>query len=503
MMPRAPVLALLMLCAAAAPAQAIDAARSGLLSAPRARPGCFAPLRLVFEAPPGATGALIESVSPGVVLTRQVNVSGTGATEARIPWFVGAGSFVRVTIGGASAEFTPPMPARPQLPSYGRHYTAVFAPDPAAARDALKPGDEWPCDFFTDSEAFSDWRMLDGYDAVLLFNPGSAAWPAGLAQALSDFASLGGAILTTDHFAPLKASAPTTLVLGDVAFSRQYCGAGAVYRVRHASLLAAPQPGLALTAALRDHRWQGAPTPPSGPAPSRAVSEPHARGWLVPLPPHEPSAPPLFFALCGLLLLACLLGPVLAARLSKRAWPGAICVVLAALAVAWPAALQPGPPLTIEASEVELIVGDVASRRSFVTAPMPEGNSLVWTVNLDSPGPRLLPRQAPARVEYGAWMVDEPDSQPMKTKPVAYELRAGSIAGEMFRNFAVRARRGQTSLDDGQALVLDWWLEASAYRGRDAALRGAETETRPLAGWDNAHWRFRGAISVTPLRQDR
>lgn len=503
MISRVTALALLLLCAAAAPAQAIDAARSGLLSAPRARPGCFAPLRVVFEAPPGATGALIESVSPGVVLTRQVNLSKAGATEARIPWFVGAGSFVRVSISGASAEFTPPMPARPQLPSYGRHYTAVFAPDPAAAREALRPGDEWPCDFFSDSEAFEDWRMLDGYDAVMLFNPGSAAWPAGLAQALTDFASLGGAIITTDSFTPPKATAPTTLALEDVAFSRQFCGAGAVYRVRHASLLAATNPSRAIIAALRDHRWHGADLPPSGPAPSRAISEPHARAWLVPLPPHEPPAPPLFFALCGLLLLASLLAPVLAARLSRRVWPGALAVFLASLAVAGPAALQPGPPVTIEASQVELALGDVASRRSFVTAPVSQGSALVWAVNLDAAGPRLLPRQAPARVQYSAWMVDEPDSKPMRAAAQGFELKAGSISGEMFRDFAASARRGQTSLDEGKALVLDWWLEANAYRGRDATLRGAEASTQPLTDRENAHWRFRGAISVTPLRQDR
>jgi hypothetical protein len=69
-----------------------------------------------------------------------------------------------------------------------------------------------------------------------------------------------------------------------------------------------------------------------------------------------------------------------------------------------------------------------------------------------------------------------------------------------FRDFSTRAHRGETGFSTDDAHLLEWWLDANAYRGRRA-------ELQPLA------WRFperqgaelrvvpRGAIGVTVKRE--
>ena len=240
--------------------------------------------------------------------------------------------------------------------------------------------------------------------------------------------------------------------------------------------------------------------PPSGPAPSRAVAEPFERGWLYPQGQEPPSAPAWFFALAGLVLLLALLGPIVVARLTSRAWVAPLAIALGATALCWLGSLQSGPPATIETFTVESRGGDVASTRSYVTCEDIPGAPEIWTINLDAEGPRRLARSAPARVGCHAWVVDTPMTPPLEAGK-ALELRAGKIEELIFRDYAAKARRGQTHFEEGQARILDWWLEANAYRGRDARIAPATPGDDAPAAWPNVHWRRRGAITVTPLRK--
>lgn len=474
---------LLLLIASTLPAQAINHDETRLLSAPHGRPGCYAPLEVVFDAPQGAKSALVESISEGVVLTRQVNIEKAGRVATRLPWLVAKGSKVRVTINGQSDEFTPPMPSRPQPPGYGRAYAAVFTSDVVKARGLLQPGDDLACDFYSEADTFADWRMFDGYD-VLLFLGAGASWPKALVEAATQLASLGGCVVQ-DH-AAVSGS-------GSVEGGRQLCGIGAIYTLT----TAAPAD---VRRVIRDHRWRGDDVPPSGPAPSRAVAEPFERGWLIPQGQEPPQAPAAFFALAGLILLLTILGPVVAARLTSRAWLAPLVIALGALALCALGALQSGPPATVEVFTVESRGGDVAYTRAFVTCEAIEGAPEVLTINLDAEGPRRLARSAPARLGCRAWVIDTPLTTPLESGK-AVELRNGRIEDQIFRDFAAKARRGHSAFDDGQARILDWWLERYAYRGCDAAIAPATPAGEPLTNWPNVFWRQRGAISVTPLRK--
>ena len=493
---------LTLLCLAGAlDAQSIDRQQTRVLSAPHVRPGCFAPLSLVFDAPKGATSARVESVSPGVVLTRQVNIGESGRVETRLPWLAAEQSFVRVIIGDGSSEFTPAMPSRPKVPGFGRVFCAVFSPDVAAARLFLKPGDELTCDFYDSSEAFSDWRMLDSYDAVIVIDDGRASWPAAFLASLREFCSLGGVVIHAGKAEfEFYGSKADTGVFNDLACLRRAFGIGAAYFCSHESLARHPSPSKAIIAALRDHRWLGADTPPSGRPVSRAVSEPHERGWLVPAGPSPLFAPPVFFALSGLLLMITLLVPVIVRRWTQKPFAAPLAIVGGAGLIALGGALQPGPPATAEMHCVEWRQGDIASRRCFVSVVAQSGGPEEWRVELDAEGPRALPRKAPARQHQQAWIVDLPLMPLLERTAAKITLREGGIENLMFRDFAAKARRGQTEFDPDQSLLLDWWLEAFAYRGRDASIAGVNCPGTPPVDWPNVWWRSRGAITVTPLR---
>ncbi|CAG0973128.1 hypothetical protein PLCT2_01470 [Planctomycetaceae bacterium] len=492
--------------ASSAGAQAIDHDETRLLSAPNGRPGCYAPLQVVFNAPDSAKSALVESISEGVVLTRQVNIDKPGRITTRLPWLVAKGSKVRVTINGQSDEFTPPMPSRPQPPSYGRIYAAVFAPDIAKARKLVPPGDDLTCDFFKEDEAFEDWRMLDGYDAVVCLNSPRLRPP--VLRALAHFATLGGVLMSAFNESPVLLlaggfeAAPKfeRLKLLDFWFDHAITAAGALYHLRDNSQAAQEQVRKLIIAAIRNHRWRGDDLPPAGPAPSRAVAEPYERGWLHPQGQEPPSAPAMFFALAGLALLLTALGPIVAARLTSRSWVAPLAIALGATALCGLGLLQSGPPATVEVFTVESRSGDVASSRSYVTCEEVLGSPEIWTINLDAEGPRLLARSAPARVGCRAWVVDTPLTKPLESGK-AVELRNGMIENSIFRDYAAKARRGQAHFDEDPARILDWWLEANAYRGRDASMAPAIPSKEPLADWPNTYWRMRGAITVTPLRK--
>jgi hypothetical protein len=142
----------------------------------------------------------------------------------------------------------------------------------------------------------------------------------------------------------------------------------------------------------------------------------------------------------------------------------------------------------------------MASTRAFVTCEAIEGAPELFTINLEAEGPRRLARPAPARVGCRAWVVDTPLTASLE-RGKAVDLREGKIEDLIFRDYAAKARRGQTHFDEGQARILDWWLERFAYRGCDAAIAPATPSGDPLADWPNVFWRQRGAISVTPLRK--
>lgn len=494
------------ICCGSAAAQAINHDETRLLSAPNGRPGCYAPLQVVFDAPEGAKSALVECISDGVVLTRQVNIEKAGRASTQLPWLVAKGSKVRVTINGQSDEFTPAMPTRPQPPGYGRLYAAVFAPDVARARDLLPPGDDLTCDFYSEREAFEDWRLLDGYDAVLILDTANAAFSAKFWAAIREHRTLGGVTLSHTGLqsgagiSPILGAEPdeeaSPWSFGECAGLRYVGGAGAHYGFSRTGRFSRA----VLIAACRHQRWRGDDIPPAGPAPSRAVAEPFERGWLYPQGQEPPSAPAMFFALAGLALLLTVLGPIVAARLTSRAWVAPLAIAVGATALCALGLLQSGPPATVEVFSVESRAGDLASTRSYVSCEAISGAPETWTIHLDAEGPHRLARSAPARVGCRAWVVDTPLTPLLEAgRPVT--LVSGKIEGQIFRDYAAKARRGQTGYDEGSARILDWWLERFAYRGCDARIAPATPDRTPPTDWPNVFWRNRGAITVTPVRK--
>ena len=63
------------------------------------------------------------------------------------------------------------------------------------------------------------------------------------------------------------------------------------------------------------------------------------------------------------------------------------------------------------------------------------------------------------------------------------ELVEGRVNGVHFRDFATARRAGADADSRGDALLLDWWLDANAYRGRRAML---DTLSQPPGGESGA-----------------
>jgi hypothetical protein len=323
-------------------------------------------------------------------------------------------------------------------------------------------------------------------------------WSTKVGMVLMQFTTIGGTIVVVGDFIHGPNEQP--IDLAGLSGTRIYQGTGAFYQVGFDNWANHSSRARVLIQAIRDHRWRGDDMPPSGSAPSRAVSEPYERGWLFPQGQEPPRAPAWFFALSGLVLLLTLLGPIVGARLTSRAWVAPLAIAVGATALCWLGSLQSGPPATVEVFTVESRGGDVASTRSYVTCEDIPGAPEILTINLDAEGPRRLARSAPARMGCRAWVVDTPLTTPLEMGK-RVDLREGKIEDLIFRDYAAKARRGQSHFDEGQARILDWWLEANAYRGRDARLAPATPRDEPLADWPNVYWRQRGAITVTPLRK--
>lgn len=494
------LLVLSLLCCGALSAQVIDAERSGFLSAPNCRTGTWAPYRLVLREVSGDNLA-ISSESPGVKLSRQVAVSGRTELEIVIPVFVGDGS--KLVAGPASVE--PTLPLRRIDPDYGRPYVAVFSSDPVYARGVLPSTPRGAvCDYFDLAEFFTDWRLLDGYDAIVIFNPQETRLPVGSQRAMAEFCSLGGAALVVGSFRfgekavdlPPPAE-PRLMQFRDVPLQRMGYGAGAIYRIGFEELRHSQSAPDVIIDALRDHLWFGANRAPAGTPESRVPPTRSPMG--PPRPPQDAAPAPLFWGLAGGLLLLCGLAPVVAGRLSRRAWPAQVGVLLGCAAIGGLALLQPRPLPVIEASVlVRGGDGGAHSARVFLLAEQPWADTLI--VDLDDPAYRGLPRKLPGRPGWRAWAEDLPlvDAGSGRSEPV---LLAFGMVGEFsFRDFATRAHRGETGFSTSDAHLLEWWLDANAYRGRRA-------EVMPL------EWNFqermegaatfipRAAIGVTPKRE--
>ncbi|MBK9973923.1 MAG: hypothetical protein IPP14_04020 [Planctomycetes bacterium] len=493
----------LLCCALAqqAAAQTIDREKSRFVSEPYGRAGTCAPFRLVFSGPAGST-AQVQVQWGSVTLSRQVAVANAPA-QVILPVPLVPDATVVVRIAEAQDSLQPRLPPRPAGTSVEQPYVAVFATDPLYARAVLPvaPG-QLVADYYDIAEFFADWRLLDGYDAVVIFNPDDSRLPAGAQRAIAEFCSLGGALFVAGSFrfgeqaADLPAPGEAQpLEFRSTPMLRFEYGAGAIYRCEYEQLRRARQANAVIRDALLDHLWQGATDAPGGTQPSRAAPQ------SLPLlqPGHMAQAAPgvVFWVLALTLLLACGVGPTLAARLGKRAsfgWLG-MAALMAGLGAA--GAGQTGPqPLADTWAVVVRGPRDHGPQalRGFVLA---EESVETWLVDLDAPGPRPLPRPFAQATGHKGWVVDLPLARaPVSGK--AATLRFGLVEGENFRDFAAGARMGEAGFDRQSGRVLDWWLQMNAWRGRAATLAPLAAQEVPVP--PGAQERPAGAIAVTMLR---
>lgn len=494
------LLLLSLLCCGALSAQVIDAERSGFLSAPNGRAGTWAPYRLVLREVGGDTLS-VSSEAPGVKLTRQVAASGRSELEVVIPVYVGEGA--KLAVGQASLE--PTLPLRRIDPDYARPYVAVFSSDPVYARGVLPSTPRGAiCDYYELAGFFGDWRLLDGYDAVVIFNPLETRLPAGSQRALAEFCSLGGAALIVGSFRfgeravdlPPPAE-PQIMQVRDVQLQRMGYGAGAIYRVGFDELRLSQSAPDVIIDALRDQLWFGGGRAPAGVPESRV---PPLRSPMGPSLPSADAAPgPLFWGLAGGLLLLCGLVPVVAGRLTRRAWPAQLALLAGCAGIGGLALLQAKPLPTLEVSVlVRNGEGGARSARVFLLAE-PEWTETL-TVDLDDQARRGLPRKLPGRPGWRAWAEDLPLVEPGAGRGSPVQLAFGMVGEVSFRDFSTRAHRGETGFSTDDAHLLEWWLDANAYRGRRAELQPLEWRfpERPAG---EVRVVIRGAIGVTAERE--
>lgn len=480
-------------------AQTIDETRSRFLSAPNARAGTYAPYKLVVNGLDGIETLELRTQSDGVVLTRQVAVAGRESVEVLLPVLIDKSA--RVQAG--EAQHSPRLPLRRVEPDYARPYVAVFSTDPVYARGVLPSAQDGAvCDYYELAEFFTDWRLLDGYDAIVIFNPAELKLPEGSQRAIAEFCSMGGAALVAGSFRlgekavdlPAPADAQVQIHRG-VTMQRFGYGAGAIYRVSADELRRSPSARDVIVDALRDHMWFGAERAPAGKPHSRAAPE---RPPLAPPQPPADAAPgALFWALAGGLLLLLVLVPVTFGRYLKQAWPAQLVLAVCGAAVAGAATLQEQPLPVVETSViVRAGDGDASSTRIFAQVQTTWDEQL--TLNLDGED-RSVHRAMPAFPGWRAWVIDMPLSAPAAVRGKSAELRGGMVGEVSFRDFGTAAHRGATEFSTDDAYLVDWWLEGNAYRGRMAELAPA---TLPAEGhsWAGARTVARGAIRLSEKR---
>lgn len=490
-------LLLILLCASPLAAQSIDRERSGFASGQNGRTGCFAPYRVVVKDTGGLDSVRVTSSFGNVQLSREVATEGRPEVRLLLPVFVGAGTTVSV----GSDVHEPVLPMRRLEADYGRSYVAVFSPDPVAARYIL-PGD--PSLIMTDqydlSEFFTDWRLLDGYDAVVIFNPADARLPAGSQRAIAEFCSLGGAVLIAGSFRlgeqaqglPAPAE-PTVHSFRGVGAQRFGYGAGAIYRVGWDDLRRSQSAQLSISDALLHHAWFGAERAPGGKRETRANAGPAP---VAPPLPLEAAAPgPLFWGLAAGLLLLCAFAPAVIGRLTRRLWPAQLALLAGCAAISAAATLQERPLPVIETSVMIFDgEGEAASARVYVRVMAPWRDAL--QVNLDDPAVRYLPRPMSSGPGEQCWLLDVPLAAAAIPGAEPTLMEGGMIGAATYRDFAARAHRGETGFSTADAWLLDDWLESNAYRGRRATLTPLEWPETGIR-FDGAKVLRRGAIGVT------
>lgn len=489
-------------------AQTIDTQQSRFMGSPNGRTGAYAPFRVTLNDLGSSDSVTVRSLSRGVVLEKQVAVAGLETVEVLIPVLVADEALVSVSAkpgGPATDEFKPGLPLRRIEPDYARPYVAVFSTDPLYARGVLPSAPNSAiCDYFELAEFFSDWRMLDAYDAVIIFNPSDLRLPAGSQRAIAEFCSLGGACLIVGSFRlgekavdlPPPAD-PTVINFRDVQAQRFGYGAGAIYRFGADELRRSRSAQLVLVDALRDHTWYGADRAPAGKPESRLA--PERIPSPSPLPPDDVLPKPLFWALGGGLLLLCGLVPMVAGRVTKRTWVSHVILLSCCSGLAAAALLQTRPLPTVETSAlIRLGEGDATSARVFMIAEQTWREAVV--VDLNDSTDRRLPRRMVSIPGWRAWVIDAPLVGKPTSVGASVELAFGLVSDVSFRDFGAQARLGETEFSTSEAFLVEWWLETNAYRGRRARLSPVEWASG-LVRFDDARLETRGAIGVTYRRE--
>ncbi|MBX3459463.1 MAG: hypothetical protein KF696_05755 [Planctomycetes bacterium] len=486
----------LLLCATLS-AQAIDRDQSRFMSEPHGRPGTCAPYRLVFKA--SQHTERIEVRHGNVMLVHEVAAQPEQTVVAVIPVYVAPG----VSIHAAGDELTPRLPLRRLEPDYEQPYVAVFAADALYARPLLPsaPG-EVMCDYFENREFFADWRMLDGYDAVVMFNPEAQRPPAGTQRAIAEFCCVGGVAVIVGSFRmgerveglPAPAE-PELLTVAGVRAQRMAYGAGAIYRIEFDELRTAGRPHAVLRAAIVHHTWHGANRAPGGKPYSRA---PSTRPILLePGQPEDPAPGPMFFGLAVGLLALCAVLPLLAKRLRGGAYWGMPILAVGAIGIGALGRMQQQPRPLLDAWAVLSAESPDAARPAWLREFLLPGQDVpeVLEVRLGAE-PHALPR--PWRNGHGlnGWQVDYPLQA--GTPGPAVELSQGRVGDVQFRDYAAMAWRGEGGFGHGTAPLLEWWLEENAWRGRQAQLAPAQWRT-PTDDPD-VEKRTRGALWVVNIR---
>lgn len=487
----------LLLCATLS-AQAIDRGQSRFLSEPHGRPGTCAPYRLVFTA--ATETERVEVQHGNVLLVHEIAATPGAATDVIIPVFVAAD----VVIRAAGDEHTPRLPLRRLEPDYEQPYVAVFASDALYARPLLPtaPG-EIACDYFENREFFTDWRLLDGYDAIVMFNPEAQRPPAGTQRAIAEFCCVGGVAVIVGSFRmgerveglPAPAE-PELLRLGGVNAQRMAYGAGAIYRIDFDELRATGNSHVVLRRAILDHMWFARQRAPAGKPPNRA---PATRSILLePGQPQEPRPGTLFFGLAAALLAACAVTPLAARRVKGGALWGMPLLAVFALIIGGAATLQPRPQPLLEAWAVFTAESHDPQRPAWLREYLLPGQDVNETVKVHlGDEPRTLPRPWRSAQGQPGWQVDYPLQSGNPGEQVT--MWQGRVGETQFRDFAAMAWRGEHGFDAATAPLLEWWLEENAWRGRGANLAPATWQTPP--GDPDVEKRTRGALWVVNTRE--
>lgn len=477
------------LVASSLTAQTIDRDRSGWATDGHGRFGCFAPFRVSFDSPVNAE-AVIESVQRSVVVTRRIVVRERPAV-IDIPAQIHSETRIRVTVGGVTDEWQIPMPESNVPADYENLYVAVFASDVAGARERLGRVRGVTLDVYDVTRLFDDWRYLDGYDALVVLGAGQLSERQ--TTMLRDFLSLGGSVIEVgERFVP--ESRPEELSLSGAKVKRFPLATGGYYRVTDNDWNASSS---VIARCAQDQSWFGAAEPPGGEPFTRGASFKRLPDYFKPLPASEvPTSGAFWFGMMLLGFLLVMLALVFP-RLVRRSWwaylamGGASCSVLVVVAFM--------PRVRPNAEVLVLWRGDAdgpTSARMLVSVEAAHGEE--WVVDLDR-GDRALARTVLDWDDRKLWTLDVPMASGQETIGETYELRQSRVGELTFRDFGTSARNQETALSLDAARLVDWWLDANAWRGRKADF--GECENAPeVAQLSDANVTFRAGVWVKNLR---